>query len=336
MKIFFNELREVLNRLFVKYQFTPEKAGLLSRVYAESTLDGVFSHGINRVPLFIEYIMNGSVNVDKEAKCDTSFGVIERWDGHLGPGIINATKCMDRAITLCKVHGMGMVALRNTNHWMRAGTYGRQAVDEGCIAICFTNTQPNMPPWGGMDSRTGNNPVVIAIPRPEGQHVVLDMALSQFAFGKINQYRIEGKKLPIPGGWDLNNNLSDDPEQILRKERGLPIGYWKGSAFSMMIDMLATILSAGESTYKIGRKPFEYGVSQVFICINPDRFGDREAQQKAIDEIINYTLNVEPMHPGQQVYFPGQRTMETREKHLKNGISINEEVWKKVISLVEE
>jgi 3-dehydro-L-gulonate 2-dehydrogenase len=124
MIITFADLEATLHKLFFTYDFTTEKATLLAKVYTESTLDGVYSHGINRVPLFIEYIKKGVVNIDAEAECANSFGLMERWDGKFGPGIINATKCMNRAIELAKIHGMGLVALRNTNHWMRGGTYG--------------------------------------------------------------------------------------------------------------------------------------------------------------------------------------------------------------------
>ena len=93
MRIPIEEMKEVLNRLFTKYNFAPDKAKFLAKVYSESTLDGVNSHGINRVPLFIEYIENGSVKIDTEASLAEAFGSIERWDGNLGPGIINATKC---------------------------------------------------------------------------------------------------------------------------------------------------------------------------------------------------------------------------------------------------
>jgi 3-dehydro-L-gulonate 2-dehydrogenase len=326
-------MKRVLYELFTKYQFTEEKAELLSKTYAETTLDGVNSHGINRVPMFIEYIENGTVKIDAEAEKVEAFGMMERWDGHQGPGIINATICTDRAIELAKTHGMGLVALRNNNHWMRAGTYGRMAADAGCMAICFTNTQPNMPPWGGKESRTGNNPIVMAIPR-KGGHIVMDMAVSQFAFGKINQYRLEGKKLPYPGGWDLDDNLSDDPEAILKKQRGLPIGYWKGSALSMMLDMLATMLSAGDSTYKIGMRKYEYNVSQVFLCIHAESFGDGELQQKLLQEIIEYTHDVEPMHTDDRIYYPGERTLENRARNLKEGMEVSEEVWKEVLGFL--
>ena len=198
MKIPLNEMRQVLEKLFLQHQFTEEKATYLAKIYSESTLDGINSHGINRVPLFIEYVENGSVKIDEEAEKLESFGSMERWDGKLGPGIINATKCTDRAIELAKLNGMGMVALRNTNHWMRGGTYGWQAAEAGCISILFTNTQPNMPAWGGRDSRIGNNPFIVSIPRKDG-HVVLDMAISQFAFGKIKDYKIRKKEITLSG-----------------------------------------------------------------------------------------------------------------------------------------
>ncbi|WP_147676635.1 3-dehydro-L-gulonate 2-dehydrogenase [Algibacter pacificus] len=330
-----NNMQKVLYNLFVKYKFTSEKAHLLANVFTESTLAGISSHGINRVPLFIGYIEKGIIRIDSEAEQVASFGSIERWDGNLGPGIVNATKCTNRAIELAKQHGMGMVALRNTNHWMRGGTYGLQAANANCISILFTNTKPNMPPWGGKDSRIGNNPFVVSIPRKKG-HVVLDMAISQFSFGKINDYRLKGEKLPYHGGWDNNNELSNDPDKILSKERGLPIGYWKGSALSIVLDMLATLLSAGNSTAKISANDLETGISQVYICIYPEVFTDEGLQQKLIEEIIDYTHNVESINPGDQVYYPGERSSQTRAKHLKEGVAVNESIWKKIILLSEK
>ncbi|MDN3643271.1 3-dehydro-L-gulonate 2-dehydrogenase [Lutimonas halocynthiae] len=326
------QMQDVLQKLFLKYHFTEEKAKLLADVFTESTLVGVNSHGINRLPLFIDYIEKGIIKIDNEAEKLENFGSIERWDGKLGPGIINAIKCTNRAVELAKSHGMGMVALRNTNHWMRGGTYGRQAADAGCISILFTNTQPNMPPWGGKESRIGNNPLVISIPREEG-HVVLDMSISQFAFGKINDYKLRGKKLPFHGGWDDDNELSNDPEKILSNERGLPIGYWKGSALSIVLDMLATLLSAGDSTSKIGEKDFETGVSQVYLCIYPAAFKDKNLQEKLIKEIIDYTHDVEPMNPGGKTYYPGEQSSLIRARNLKEGMPVNRGVWQKVMTL---
>src|SRR5207245_1614278 len=115
-------------------------------------------------------------------------GALERWDGRRGAGMLNAARATDRAVTLARTHGVGVVALGNTNHWMRGGGYGWRAADAGVVLLCWTNTLPNLPPWvpnGSAPPRLGNNPLVVAVPRADGRHVVLDMAMSQFSFGAL-------------------------------------------------------------------------------------------------------------------------------------------------------
>lgn len=326
------DMQNKLQKLLIKYGFTQENALLIAKTHTESTLYGVNSHGVNRIPLFIEYIEKGIINLNAKAEKAEIFGSIERWDGNFGSGVLNAITCTSRAVELAKEHGMGLVALRNTNHWMRGGSYGHQAADAGCISILFTNTQPNMPPWGGKDSRIGNNPFIVSIPRENG-HIVLDMAISQFSFGKINDYKLKGEQLPFFGGWDGNDELSKDPEKISLKERGLPIGFWKGSALSIILDMLATILSAGNSTYNISQKPIETGISQVYLCIYPEIFNDKALQEKLLNEIIDYTHNVEPIHAEDKTYYPGERSLLRKAENLKNGMSVNSSIWNKIIAL---
>ncbi|GGG51084.1 2,3-diketo-L-gulonate reductase [Croceivirga lutea] len=326
------EMRAELLTLFRKHGFAEEKAKLLAQVHTENTLHGVNSHGINRVPFFIEQLQLGLVVKDAEAEKIESFGNLERWDGNLGPGVINAVKCTNRAIAMAKENGMGLVALRNTNHWMRAGYYGWMAAEHSCIGILFTNTEPNMPAWGGKEARLGNNPLVIALPRKKG-HVVLDMAMTQFSFGKINQYKLSGEQLPYDGGFDEDGKLTKNPQDILQTKSGLPIGYWKGSALSMVLDMLATLLSAGKSTYKLGLEPHEYGVSQIFLCIDSSTFQDGDLQEKLMEEIISYTKEVTPTRLDGKTYYPGEKSLANKIYNQKNGMKVSEEIWNKVINL---
>jgi 3-dehydro-L-gulonate 2-dehydrogenase len=330
-----NEMYTVLLDLFRSLQFSPEHAELLATTHTQSTMSGVNSHGINRVPIFTRYVRDGIVNPQAQATKVESFGQIERWDGHLGSGIVNATQCTNRAIQLAKQNGLGLVALRNTNHWMRAGTYGWQAANQGCIGIMFTNTQANMPPWGGAASRIGNNPLVISIPKTGG-HVVLDMAMSQFSFGKIHEYHLRGENLPFPGGWDTNNQVSSEPAQILETERAMPTGYWKGSALSMVLDMLATLLSAGNSTNKISKAPIETGISQVFLCIDTESFADQRLIESLLAEIIDYTTNVELIDKQKPVQYPGQRALSALKSSQTSGMQVSQEIWSEVLALSEQ
>ena len=130
----------------------------------------MYSHGLNRFPRYITYIQKGYIDVHAEPVITSGTGIMEQYDGQLGPGNLNAWQCMDRCISLAKSNGMGLVALRNTNHWMRGGAYGWQAADQGMMGICFTNTQPNMPPWGAKAPTLGNNPLIIALPSKGGQY----------------------------------------------------------------------------------------------------------------------------------------------------------------------
>lgn len=328
----FEEIEGVLFSILQKYNFPEDKARLIANTHTQSSCDGVYSHGLNRFPLFIEYVEKGLIDISADPEMTASHGTLERWDGHAGPGITNAHQCMERAAELAGRHTIGCVALCNTNHWMRGGTYGWQAADKGKIGLCFTNTQPNMPPWGGKESKIGNNPFIIAIPRGEG-HVVLDMSMSQFSFGKIHTYKLDNKKLPFHGGWDQEGNLSRNPEEILKKERGLPIGYWKGSALSMVLDMLAALLSGGNPTFRIGEAEYETGLSQVFICIDPEKFSDAALRSQLLNEIIEDVHDVPPMHEGNRTYYPGEKTLATRKDHLKNGIPVSEEIWQAILEL---
>ena len=330
-------MQQTLLRIFSLLNFSEQASQTLATTHTQSTMCGVNSHGINRVPLFAKYVKDGIVNPSTQAQKTEAFGNIERWDGQFGSGVLNAQICTQRAIELAKENGLGLVALKNTNHWMRGGSYGWQAASKGCIGIMFTNTQANMPPWGGTECRIGNNPLVISLPNKslsnKDQHVVLDMAMSQFSFGKIHEYELKNETLPFVGGWDEQHQASTDPSAILACEKAMPTGYWKGSALSMVLDMLATLLAAGNSTKKISESPIETGISQVFLCINAKELNNAELHSRLLNEIVEYTKNVETQTKASQIRYPGQRANETFAISKKHCMQIDSDIWAEVIAL---
>lgn len=234
----FSELERTIARAFERAGLRPEDAAVCARIHAESTADGVSSHGVNRVPRFVDFIEKGWIHLDGRPKLAKQAGVIEVYDGERGPGILNALWCTERSMAMAAEQGMGMVALRDTNHWMRGGSYGWHAASRGFVLIAWTNTESCMPAWGGRDARLGNNPFVMAAPR-EGGPVVLDMAMSQYSYGKLQVTRMRGERLPFPGGFDAEGVLTDEPAEIEASRRILPMGFWKGSGFAIMLDLLA-------------------------------------------------------------------------------------------------
>lgn len=323
----FDEVRTVLTGILSVEGFTAERAALCGRLFAEASLDGVASHGLNRFPRFMEMVRLGVIDISASPVQVSAMGGLERWDGRNGPGNLNAHASMGRAIELSRAHGVACVALSNTNHWMRGGSYGWQAASAGVIGICWTNTLANLPPWGGQAPRIGNNPLVIAVPRPGGP-VVLDMAMSQFSFGALESYRRRGELLPVPGGYDAAGELTRDAKQIERSRRPLPIGYWKGSGLSILLDAVAAALSGGLATHEISTDPLrESGLSQVFIAFDPGSLGG-QGWTEVVDGIVT------GLHAAEDsVRYPGERTRETRERNLNEGVPVDREVWDAVRSM---
>lgn len=137
---------------------------------------------------------------------------------------------MERACALAKENGVGIVALGNNNHWMRGGTYGWLAAEKGCIGICWSNTAPNMPAWGAKDCRIGNNPLILAVPRSDGQHVMVDCALSQFSYGKLESTRLAGRQLPYPAAATRTANSQQTPPPSKRAAAHCPSATGRAAA----------------------------------------------------------------------------------------------------------
>jgi 3-dehydro-L-gulonate 2-dehydrogenase len=333
MLISYSELFETFKSILISRGFTPDRAALSSKLFSDASLDGVYSHGANRFPAHVADIDDGIIKPNAVPVKTGGSNSMERWDGKLGPGNLNAWFCMERAIILANEHEIGCVALKNTNHWLRAGNYGWHAAEKACIGICFTNTIPNMPPWGGKEARIGNNPIVIAIPGENGNHLVLDMATSQYAYGKLNLFAMDNRQLPYPGGFDIKGELTTDPSAILETQRVLPVGLWKGSGLTMMLDLLAAGLSGGDTTKDIGEHGREYGLSQVFIAFKPTYDHAEEFMNNKRNELIDYIKTSQPAFPGSEILYPGERTLKTRLNNSKNGIPVNDNVWNSIQGL---
>jgi 3-dehydro-L-gulonate 2-dehydrogenase len=313
--------------------FGPEHAQTSARLFAETTCDGVYTHGVSRFPRFVEMIKNGSVNPAVEPVCVAKFGAVERWDGQRGPGNLNAWAAMAQAMALSGEHGVGMVSLGNTNHWMRGGSYGWQAAETGCMGICWTNTMPNLPPWGGCEAAIGNNPLVIAVPRAKGP-VVLDMAMSQFSYGALESYRKRGEALPMDGGFDAEGRLTRDAAAIEASQRPLPVGFWKGSGLAMVLDMIAAMTALGKATHELPADPLrEAGVSQVFVAMRPEAFGSREEAERIADGIVESIHRCASAEGGAGVRYPGEKTLATRAENQRLGVPVEEAVWEAIVAM---
>jgi len=314
-------------QVLVKNNFSEDDAATLAKIFAENSLEGVYTHGVNRFPRFIKYVQKGYVKPGLLPILKHKMGGIEQWDGCLAAGPLNALFATDAAMKLSQTNGIGCVALANTNHWMRGGTYGRLAAEAGFIFIGWTNTISNMPAWGAINAKLGNNPFVLAVPNGN-EPIVIDMAMSQYSEGAVQLTEMKNEQLPFPGGYTKEGVLTTDPASILQSKRMLPIGYWKGAGLALLLDILAAVLSGGRSTHEISQHEDEFGISQVFIAIDISKLPNHSAIHSAVQSILDDYCSSIPQSPADKIIYPGQKAKLTSKRNLQEGIPVAEDIWK--------
>lgn len=189
---------------------------------------------------------------------------------------------------------------------------------------------PNLPPWGATSPAIGNNPIVLAVPRANGEHVVLDMAMSQFSYGTLAGYAKRGDPRPFDGGFNAAGALTRNAAEIEASQRAVPIGYWKGSGLAIALDLMAAMLAGGLTTHQISTDPAkESGVSQFFLAIDPATLGTGgTAEMDAIaDAVLASVRGATPVDPVKRPRYPGEETIRLRRENLRLGVPVDADVW---------
>lgn len=332
MRLSYAELKNEFLRVLQSCNVEAALAEECATLFADTTQAGVYSHGVNRFPRFIQQLKAGHIVLGAQPVKVLALGAIEQWDAQRSIGNVTARHMMNRAMALADEHGIGLVALRNANHWMRGGGYGYQAAEKGYVGICWSNSIAVMPPWGAKECRIGTNPFIIAVPTEPV--TMIDMSMSMFSYGMLEVNRLAGRQLPVDGGFDDAGNLTRDPSVIEKNRRILPMGYWKGSGMSVVLDMIATLLSNGESVASVTEDmDDEYGVSQVFIAIEVDRLIPGATRSEKLARICDYVLSAERADPNVAVRLPGHEFKAIKADNEANGIPVDDTVWARIKAL---
>ena len=337
VRISVDEFRKTVSEKLLEHGATPAEAEKTADIFAINAADGVISHSVLRLWRLVSHYDCGLVVPGRMPVFVSGSGAVARYDGNGTSGVISASFCMEKACELADSFGIGLVALRNANHWMRGGYYGHLAADRGKVGICWTNTRANLPSWGSKVSNIGNNPFVMAVPGKDGKHLVLDSAMSQFSNGKLEVTRRAGKLLPVEGGYDEDGNLTKVPGDIEKTRRPIPMGFWKGSSMAILLDACAAMLSDGLDTASIERKMIQEGTDeaylcQIFIAIDPKALG--ESHMEEIENSIRENVrNAQPVKEGSPSRCPGERVFRDRETAYKEGITVPAESWKQILEL---
>ncbi len=321
-------LVEAVRRIFAAEGFGPEAADCIATTLVEADLAGVGSHGSMLVPMYVDRLRAGSVSRREEAEVVHRQGAVTVLDGHHALGQLTGRQSMALAVESAKEHGVGVVVVRHAFHFGRAASYAEQAAAAGCIGVAMSNTRPLMPAPGGAEPVVGNNPLAVVAPTPT-RPMVLDMALSEAALGKIRLAEAAGT--PIPDTWatDADGNPTTDAGAAV-KGMLLPSGGPKGFGLALVVDVLTGVLSGGASGAQVQGLYADMAVpndcAHFFLALDVAHFGDPDGFAERIDALTDFVLGSRPRDGVAAVRLPGQRAQERTAEQRAQGVTLQRSV----------
>ena len=295
----------------------PADAALVAEDLVAADLDGVASHGVMLVPMYVERLRAGSVSTRSSGEVVSDRQAAVVIDAGNALGQLTARQAVELAAERAAAFGMATVAVRNAFHFGTAGRYARMLADRGCVGIVMSNTRPLMPPPGGAEAVTGNNPLAIAVPSRGEFQPEVDMALSAAAMGKIRNAAAAGRS--IPAGWatDRDGAETTDPNAAIAGML-LPAAGPKGFGLAFIIDLLCGGLSGGgiggEVRPLFGSLDRPYSCANLFIAIDVGHFGDADTFRARADAAAQAASSVRRAPGVDRVFAPGELAHDVRAR----------------------
>ena len=338
MILTFEQEKAIIHMLLQKLGVNKEAAGATSEVLAEGDLRGFASHGLLRLPYIMRALKRGTIIANAEVKVVRETPATALIDGGHGLGHHVATRAMRLAIEKAKKQGIGAVGVHNTNHFGIAGYYAEMAMREGLVGIVTTTTDALVHPWGGMEPLLGTNALAIGIPS-KPQPILLDMAMSVAARGKLVKAMKEGESIPESWAIDSKGRPTTDPKKGLEGTLS-PFGGVKGYGLALVLEVLAGPL-AGAAAGKevVGTLEPVDGFStkgDFMIAIDPAAFGSADEFKARVQRFVTQ-LKESRKAPGvKEILVPGEPEFRIRERRFHEGIPIADEVWAELEQLAKE
>jgi LDH2 family malate/lactate/ureidoglycolate dehydrogenase len=306
-----------------------EQAAIEAEVMVEADLLEVPSHGIRMLPPLLSALRDGRVSVSPQIGVLRDFGAVCSMDAGNGPGRYASWRAMQAAMTKAEQYGIGLCVLSHATHWGRAHAYASRAAQSGLIALCVTNAMPTMQAWGSLKAVLGNNPIAIGIPGVVADEpLVLDMAMSQAAVGKVGTWLREGKPLPEGWGIDASGHPTSDANAILQGGAVSAMGGHKGMALSFMFELLTGALTGGLLCHQIGAQMqggIETESSKLFIAIKPEALIDISVFSAQREALLAY-LRQDATSPAGAFLYPGERGWLARRANLHEGVPVHADI----------
>lgn len=304
-----------------------------------ANLKGHDSHGVGMIPSYVHALLRNNLQVTAHAKIVHEHGSVALVDGQSGLGQVVAKEATDIAIRKARELGLASVGLRNAHHIGRIGTYGEQCAEANLVSIHFVNVVghgPIVSPFGGLESRFQTNPFCCAVPRAGALPIVLDMATSVIAAGKVRVAYNWGNQVPEGALIDYDGNPTSDPRTLFESPRGslLPFGLHKGSGLALMCELLGGALVAQKTIQPEHERPGKSINNMFTVVIDPSVFGGIERFSHEVEAMVEYVHDTTPTD-GKPVMVAGEPEQQSLEQRTREGIPIDEKTWNELVSSAE-
>lgn len=341
-RIPYEETKEFSQKVFVAYGFTEKESAQITDVLLEADLCGIESHGIQRLIRYHQEITSGFVKINAEPVVVKETALSATIEGNDAMGQTLSVKAMELAIEKAKKHGVGIVAVRNSNHYGIAAYYTQMAAKEGLMGICMTNTEAIMVPTFGAEAMLGTNPIAFSMPA-EPIPFTFDAATTVVPRGKLEVCaKRDGR---IRDGWALDElgHPCTDANRVITNIKGksgggiLPLGGageetsgYKGYGFAMLCEIYTGILSGGFTSNHVNRTPGRTNICHFFMAIDHGMFGEKKDLEAALSRYLQELRESAKAEGADRIYTHGEKEYENRRKVIKNGIRVNEKTYEEM------
>jgi LDH2 family malate/lactate/ureidoglycolate dehydrogenase len=338
-KFSFADLRDFCYHAYMKVGVPAGEAEIVADLLARSDLRGVETHGVMRLPIYIERLLKGYVRKESKVTAIKDKGPTAFLEAHGSMGHIAAYKGMEKAIAKAEEYGVGWVSVKDSGHFGTAGLFPMLALENSFIGYVVSNSAPMMFPIGGRERIVGNNPLAYAIPTRVHPPVVLDFSLGVVPSGRLIMARKKGEKIPF--GWAVNKEgePTDDPYEGYEGGGSLvPVGGHKGYGMVLVHEMLTAVLAGGKRTrqikslYEEADTPIQ-GTCHSFMAVDPDCFIGKEAYKDEVDRYIDGIKASAKAKGTSEIVIPGEPEWRTETERMREGIPVAQETVRELEAL---
>jgi LDH2 family malate/lactate/ureidoglycolate dehydrogenase len=324
------KLRQFCQTVLEKAGMMKENAQVVTDSLLKANLEGVDSHGISRLSIYLKRFSDGRITINPSVGMNEKSPSVLVVDGDNGLGHVVSHKAIKKGISLTKESGMTAIAIKNSNHFGTASYFCQLACEENLACIGFTNSPPGIAPWGGKEAFFGTNPMAFGFPTGNDQPVIIDLSTSIVARGKIILAEKQGQA--IPDGWaiDADGEPTTDPAAALGGSV-LPLGGAKGSALALAVEILTGLLTGAafgphvKSIYE-DHETENANVGHFFILLDIEKFMNLQVFFDSIQNLLG-EMKAVPKAPGNdEIRYPGERRKRERDRRKEEGIQLSHSV----------